>query len=750
MKVLEDLFRIQEEILKPNNYCQEARVQIFKKLGENFKLVPCVNGVYTGEVVPKPSYSEQNDDSNWIRYKKYKNEVNKLKATIGKWDKQYPITPDFDKYALKTGNEFYLKIPNCGTNIITQCLFVIDIDDLNKALEYNSILKMETWEPTLTVKTGNGWHLIYLCPTYQKDLKSAVFKWLGIDIRSNGGYIIAPGSIHPGTRTFYEILTGKYNSILPEANFELAQPPEIMLKLSCEMTRKTTVDMIKNSCKQFSVPVVNGNGQSSETIYSFGYTEEQIAFMSLNENTTQSENIITQNEQPVLTLENQTESSPFKPNENDYTTYISNKIKALDTNYQKKIYEGNPNDRSNNSFIVKVYLISQGWSHDEIKYVFDNFKVGEKDREKAKYNFFEKQYAKALKHCLENNHNKNLLFDPKSDPVNEYGSITALELMNTKIDYPMIIDPFLMKQSKLLICAERGSCKTHMILQMITELLNPNRNQFLGTFDINSQNRPKSILYVNGENSIYELQMKIKNICKSLSDSEFKEVLGRFFVMTKSDYCMFNDRLNNDYFIEAIRYRVMETEADIVVIDNLQCYNKSEENGNSNMRNLLDNMTPILTEFDIPIILVHHSGKKSTPDEFARGASSIGDWCSHALYIQKNKDSFKLYNPKSRTSAAFTPLELSFNGEIFTPVTGTQSSSSSISYNQMISEVMKKHGNKFDKKGDLKLAVKNYLASIGTSMCSSKIDALITNAINSNIIKETISGKNNQKSYELV
>ena len=739
MQILEDLFKIQEEIVKPNGYSPESRQHFFSNLGECFKLVPCVTGIYAGPKIEKPSYPETKNDIQWENYRKYKKEVNKLKATIGSWDTTYKIEPQYDKYALMTGRKFLYSYPtSSGKSVIVHSCLVVDIDDLQLVMKYNSVLQIETWNPTFTVKTGNGWHLIYLCPPNPSNLNSARFKELGLDIRANGGYIIAPVSIHPGTHTYYEILKGKINNFIPEATLELSYPPQIILDLSCKTTREQTFAMVINSSS-------NGNWQPEDKIYSFGPFQQLNNFSEIPNDMIPVQ-VQNENENTVPVSLNQ--NSPFSNVEIDYATNIQNKINGLDHKYQKLIYEGNPSDRSNASFFMKVYLISQGFKHDEIKLIFETFKIGDKDKEKSKYNYFEHDYVNALEHYHRNTNNK-LLLDPSSNQINDYGSITLLELMDTKLNYPMIINPFLMKQTKLLLCAEKGTCKSHLALQMILELLNPQKDKFLDTFPIDSSNRPKSILYINGENSIYELQMKIEGLCRSLQQSDYKNILTNCHLMTKKDFCTFNDRLDNDYFIKGIKKRIIEDEAEFLVIDNLQCFNKGEENDNSNMRVLLDNLTPIITEFDIPFMLVHHSSKQSTPDNFARGASSIGDWCSHALYIQKLANGLKLHNPKSRTSAPFPPVELVFNNDILTPVTGNQSSSSNFNGNQIITEVMKQHNNKYDKKGDLKSAVKNHLAGIGISMCSSRIESLITNAVNSGILKEVAVGKSNQKSYEL-
>ena len=737
MNIFEEAYNFQENHLKPKNYIPLFRKEFFSIYTAQFKLIPLAKGVHPGPQVPKPTTPKNDTNTDWIAYNEYKQEYNKYKKPIGKWDIDYNINNKYDKYGILTGDVNTSE--SIQKNGYKQPLLIVDIDDLSVLMHYNSIMEIQSWKPTYTVKTGYGFQLYYSLAHKSGNFTCARIEEIGTDLRANGGYGICAGSVHPGTHTYYEIMKGKYDHVLPEAEFDMNTPPEIVLDLCNKETRNETLSRILNGPSSFFVNKgfsMSEDMKSQDTISENGKKELPTnPFIQ----TTASSNIQTQNSK-IISFDNLSET--------DAELYIANKIKTLDTEYQQLIYNGNPSDRSNASFFMKVYLISNGWKYDEIKFVFEKYKIGEKDKEKENYNYFEWTYQKAVEYYHKYGSNKSL-YDSRLNPVNDYGSLTVLELMNTKIDYPMIIEPFLMKQSKLLLCAEKGSCKTHFSLQMIIDLINTNKSKFLDTFEIKPENRPDSILYINGENSIYELQMKFESIGKNLSESEYKSVFSKFHIMTKKDFCTFNDRFDNEYFIDGIINRIIETESKILVIDNLQCFNKGEENDNSNMRILLDNLTPITTKFDIPIILVHHSGKQASPDNFARGAASIGDWCSHALFIEKLKDCFKIHNPKSRTSAPFTPIELSFNGEVFTPVSSNQAKSSNISDSQVIIDVMKAHNNKYDKKGDLKSAVKNHLAGIGISKCSSRIDAMITNAVSTGIIKEIVSGINNQKSYIL-
>lgn len=78
---------------------------------------------------------------------------------------------------------------------------VIDIDVKDKGLETWNIL-IEKYQPidTPTVRTGSGGLHLYCkyTPNLKSDSKVIIFndQHVGIDIKNNGGYVIAPPSIH--------------------------------------------------------------------------------------------------------------------------------------------------------------------------------------------------------------------------------------------------------------------------------------------------------------------------------------------------------------------------------------------------------------------------------------------------------------------------------------------------------------------------------------------------------------------------
>lgn len=73
-------------------------------------------------------------------------------------------------------------------------ILVVDVDAHKGGMETLAKLGLV---PTLTAITGNGGrHIIYAIPA-GVNIKSACERWPGVDIKCEGGYIVAPGSIHP-------------------------------------------------------------------------------------------------------------------------------------------------------------------------------------------------------------------------------------------------------------------------------------------------------------------------------------------------------------------------------------------------------------------------------------------------------------------------------------------------------------------------------------------------------------------------
>jgi hypothetical protein len=97
--------------------------------------------------------------------------------------------------------KWWKKNPACGVGIATGSksrIIVVDIDPRNKGNETLESLELQYGELPRTVEArtgGGGRHLVYECPPgIWPGVKNL---WPGVDIKSDGGYILAPFSVHP-------------------------------------------------------------------------------------------------------------------------------------------------------------------------------------------------------------------------------------------------------------------------------------------------------------------------------------------------------------------------------------------------------------------------------------------------------------------------------------------------------------------------------------------------------------------------
>lgn len=85
----------------------------------------------------------------------------------------------------------------CGK--ISDNLFVVDLDSFDL---YDNFKDIET----LTVKTGKGYHLYFKTDILPENRKFDDYRLRHVDIKSEGGYVLAPESIHPETKQMYMIV----------------------------------------------------------------------------------------------------------------------------------------------------------------------------------------------------------------------------------------------------------------------------------------------------------------------------------------------------------------------------------------------------------------------------------------------------------------------------------------------------------------------------------------------------------------
>lgn len=113
--------------------------------------------------------------------------------------------------------QFWAEHPGANVAVATGAgsgLTIVDVDDEGQAA---SVLEKLPCPPTVTATTGKGRHLYY---RYSKGFASSVRPLgddTGIDIRSDGGYVVAPPSLHASGRRYAWVEGKNPDDMDPEA-----------------------------------------------------------------------------------------------------------------------------------------------------------------------------------------------------------------------------------------------------------------------------------------------------------------------------------------------------------------------------------------------------------------------------------------------------------------------------------------------------------------------------------------------------
>lgn len=117
--------------------------------------------------------------------------------------------------------------PHLNIGIVTgkeNGIVVVDIDGNEGKTTWSNLIKQHAYKSqTLKITTGKGCHLYFKYPAALSVVKNRVRFVDGIDIRADGGYIVAAPSVHPSGR--------KYKVARPVDFLELEELPDWLLKL---------------------------------------------------------------------------------------------------------------------------------------------------------------------------------------------------------------------------------------------------------------------------------------------------------------------------------------------------------------------------------------------------------------------------------------------------------------------------------------------------------------------------------------
>jgi P4 family phage/plasmid primase-like protien len=135
------------------------------------------------------------------------------KEPMGKWKDHHTNAPDPAKVARWVDMQANIGIA-CGA---VSGLVVLDLDTPEAVAEAQRLGIPET----ITAHTGRGFHVYFRHPGGKIGNRARIFP--GADVRGDGGYVVAPPSLHPSG--------ARYKWAHPPGLFDLADPPGWLLDL---------------------------------------------------------------------------------------------------------------------------------------------------------------------------------------------------------------------------------------------------------------------------------------------------------------------------------------------------------------------------------------------------------------------------------------------------------------------------------------------------------------------------------------
>jgi hypothetical protein len=123
---------------------------------------------------------------------------------------------------------WWAKWPKANVGVVTgeiSGLVVVDVDSADAAHLLHEQVPELDFRSIPRSRTGKGWQLFFNHPGVKVENRTAIFS--GLDFRGDGGYVVAPPSVHPNGKTYVWKFLHTPFSPLPEKLFELIKAPAV-------------------------------------------------------------------------------------------------------------------------------------------------------------------------------------------------------------------------------------------------------------------------------------------------------------------------------------------------------------------------------------------------------------------------------------------------------------------------------------------------------------------------------------------
>ena len=146
--------------------------------------------------------------------------------------------------------------------------------------------------------------------------------------------------------------------------------------------------------------------------------------------------------------------------------------------------------------------------------------------------------------------------------------------------------------------------------------------------------KQRKILYLNGENSQGTMQKLFKLFREffCIDEEEENKIRGNFLFHSAGL------RLQKAEVFAEIRGNIAKIRPDILILDPLKNFFSGEENSSDSMREFMEAVRKLMQEFNLTVIIIHHTGKTQNEDGLysGRGSSLLADDAEVTAAFRKN------------------------------------------------------------------------------------------------------------------
>jgi hypothetical protein len=226
---------------------------------------------------------------------------------------------------------------------------------------------------------------------------------------------------------------------------------------------------------------------------------------------------------------------------------------------------------------------------------------------------------------------KPVLPAPEAPPAVFFRPISELLAM-PEVEPDWMVDQLFTVASNGWVAAEPKVGKSWVVLELAYAL--STGMPFLGRFAVK---QPRRVLYVQEEDSLQRVLRRLKKIIKGDASR----------ISPSDEYWRWSIRvgfkLDNLLWLEMLRQEIVAFKAEVIILDVFNRLHGSDENKQSEMTAILNNLTRLTNDYGCAFVIVHHNRKQQQGDEARanqkiRGSGVLAGWSECSLYLRRSKD----------------------------------------------------------------------------------------------------------------